>query len=250
MSEGMESREEDIPIVDIYGALPKESVDFMVLSASDKLRSHSAKKHRDGMNPQERKEYGDRISKGMANMPEAYKEYNSKARSRAMYEKWAGYSTEKLDLIRSNRVEGAANMPESAKKAKSEACRKASKEYWDGLKGPERSERGKLGLRGLGNKRVSLPEWILGSYLNFIEPGKWTYNGKGVKGFRIGNRIPDFIDYKGKRLMEAFEMYTHSRDVGREDSIIAFYKARGWDCSIMWEDEIYSLPLPELKNEE
>ena len=247
MTGNIDPLEEDIPILDIYAALPKESVDFMVLSASDKLRSHSAKKHRDGMNPQERKEYGDRISKGMADMPEEYKKFNRKARSAALVKRWAEYTPEEREVVRINKSEAYNNMPESSKRNRSESISKTVKASWDNLTSSERSIRGKASLRGLGNKRVSFPELILGSYLESTEPGKWTYNGKGVKGFRIGNRIPDFIDYKGKRLMEAFGSYTHRKDICREDSIISFYKARGWDCSIMWEDEIYALPLPEFK---
>jgi hypothetical protein len=64
-----------------------------------------------------------------------------------------------------------------------------------------------------------------------------TYNGR--------TKVPDFYDYKNKRVLEIFGTWWH-RDRILEDGkqhetpeeLIDWYRDAGWECIVLWEDEV------------
>jgi G:T-mismatch repair DNA endonuclease (very short patch repair protein) len=81
----------------------------------------------------------------------------------------------------------------------------------------------------------------------YLEPAGYKHTGNG--GFYIRSRgrarNPDYVDRANKRVLEVFGTYWH-RDMPLPDGqkhetpeeMIAWYKYAGWDCIIIWEDEV------------
>lgn len=63
---------------------------------------------------------------------------------------------------------------------------------------------------------------------------------------RVGNRVPDFVDEVGKRVYEYFGTYWHP-DPAAEPRTIAFYALWGWECSVLWESDLFAF-LTEHKD--
>lgn len=62
-----------------------------------------------------------------------------------------------------------------------------------------------------------------------------------------GNRtkIPDFYDYKNKRVLEIFGLWWHKRIIKKDgtqhetpEELIQWYAEQGWECIVLWEDEV------------
>lgn len=51
-------------------------------------------------------------------------------------------------------------------------------------------------------------------------------------------RNPDFTSHHARKIIEVFGRYWHRGD--DTESIVASYKQAGWDCLILWEDELDS----------
>lgn len=75
----------------------------------------------------------------------------------------------------------------------------------------------------------------------------FKYNGDFSQGITIGGRVPDFVNMNGrKQVIELFGDWFHSKEfaehfnrtfVSVEDKI-AHYKKFGFDCLVVWENEL------------
>lgn len=82
--------------------------------------------------------------------------------------------------------------------------------------------------------------------LNKIQPHDWKYNGDFSQGISIGGKIPDFVNVNGKKaVIELFGQYWHSplfnQNVPQHrtyDATIKHYKKYGFDCLIIWDEEL------------
>jgi G:T-mismatch repair DNA endonuclease (very short patch repair protein) len=69
---------------------------------------------------------------------------------------------------------------------------------------------------------------------------KFYVRAKGGK-----TRIPDYVNRQDHKIIEVFGIYWHRDRVLYEgqkhettEEVIAWYKKQGWDCMIIWEDEV------------
>lgn len=101
------------------------------------------------------------------------------------------------------------------------------------------------------NIRPNKPETALLNTVNDIQPNEWKYVGDG--SFIICGRNPDIVNINGKKsVMLLHGVYWHlwrkqetnpeitREDIEREDK--QFYKTYGWDCLIVWEDDLIKCP--------
>jgi hypothetical protein len=87
-------------------------------------------------------------------------------------------------------------------------------------------------------------ELFLMNILNQMYPRQWRYTGDGK--FWIGNRNPDFINKKDKRIIELFGDFWHNLKDGRPTEIQRKnnYKKEGYDCLVIWhrKDKLWEHP--------
>lgn len=117
-----------------------------------------------------------------------------------------------------------------------------SRELW---KDPEYIEKVKLGRQGIGFGESSSPnleELTLLCVLDSITLDKWRYNDNGT---RVGRKIPDFIHTSKKKVIEYFGIMWHTPGIGEEDRLVNYYKEQGYDCLIVWDQEVPSEDLEE-----
>lgn len=121
----------------------------------------------------------------------------------------------------------------------------AMKDYWANVSEEEATKR--LRKSGFGaSKRPNRAEVELLEILEICAPGKFKYNGTGE--VRIGRRIPDFIGTDGiKKVVELFGIHWHDPvffpEALTEEEKVSFYKERGYDCLVIWEDEVHPLNM-------
>jgi G:T-mismatch repair DNA endonuclease (very short patch repair protein) len=70
--------------------------------------------------------------------------------------------------------------------------------------------------------------------LNKYYPNEWIFTGTGIK--TIGNLNPDFVHNKKKIVIEVNGLYWHNVDETHEK--INKFKSVGYDCVVIWEDEL------------
>jgi hypothetical protein len=74
------------------------------------------------------------------------------------------------------------------------------------------------------------------SLVPYLEAMGYIHNpGK----YWIGRRVPDFIDFEGKRIFEYFGAYWHPRRE-EEAEIVDYYRLKGWVCTVLWEDDLFA----------
>lgn len=85
-------------------------------------------------------------------------------------------------------------------------------------------------------------EKLLGNILSVAYP-EFQYNGDGRLGIVLAGLVPDYVNVNGgKQVIECFGEYWHRRKNIKwhqtEEGRIATYKTMGWDCLVIWEDEL------------
>lgn len=105
-------------------------------------------------------------------------------------------------------------------------------------------------MEGL-HKKPTKKETQLNLLLEKNFPSLFEYVGGG--SFLVGTRCPDWI-CNGYKVVELFGRYWHDPEVNpnvRKDrtasGTIEFYKKHGYDCLIVWEDELAELAKVVLK---
>lgn len=82
-------------------------------------------------------------------------------------------------------------------------------------------------------RRVSNHEYGLAPYLEALG---YRHNDDGYTF--IAKRVPDFVDIEGRRVFEYFGRFWHPHHE-EEKEIIDFYKSYGWECTVLWEDDLH-----------
>lgn len=86
--------------------------------------------------------------------------------------------------------------------------------------------------------RPTRPEKALGKLLSKLYPNEWVYNGDYSRNVIIGNRVPDFVNVNGRKVViEVYGRYWHPPE--DEPERIAHYAKFGFKCIVLWEDECY-----------
>lgn len=125
---------------------------------------------------------------------------------------------EKARKTRANWTEEQRN---ADTKARSEARKKAWREgVYDNA-------------RPASRRRVSNHEYGLAPYLEALG---YRHNDDGHTF--IAKRVPDFVDIEGRRVFEYFGRFWHPRPE-EEQEVIDFYKSYGWECTVLWEDDLH-----------
>lgn len=95
------------------------------------------------------------------------------------------------------------------------------------------------------HQRPTRPEKVVGQILGELYPGRFQYTGDGKK-IIIKGKIPDFFDEKTRSVVLVHGTYWHLKLFGLTDKDritveqrdIDFYKKHGFECIVVWEDEI------------
>ncbi len=131
-----------------------------------------------------------------------------------------------------------------------EGIRAGQKRFWAGLSDAEVGRR----LRNSCNNgaKPTRPEVIVGKWLESHYPNEWRYNGDGAGGVVIGRHIPDFVNVNGRKmLIEVFGKHWHNPanfpNRMAQQELISHYKEWGFDCLVLWENEIYKTDVMEAK---
>lgn len=181
------------------------------------------------------------------------KEELSRKLSRQWRDVWAGKTLVEMVEInerksRARREFCAGRTPEE-RRVFSEKVSKVQKELWAGLTPEEfeaRLEGSLMSNKAIKNRmdarkvRPTMPELLLGMYLERNFPRGWKYNGGYSQEVAIGRKIPDFVSMDDKKLV--IEVlggigYYHSLD--EEGEKIAHYKRYGFDCLVVFEWDCY-----------
>lgn len=116
-----------------------------------------------------------------------------------------------------------------------EAASEKGKELW---KDPDYVKKQQLSRHTSPN----LEELTLGVILSIHFPRDWKFVGDFE--VVIGGKNPDFININGqKKVIELFSYYRHLEQARTEDDVvdrINHYKQYGFDCLVLWTDEIYN----------
>jgi len=84
--------------------------------------------------------------------------------------------------------------------------------------------------------RPTIPEKIVGWYLEEKFPGEYSYNGDFSLGITIGGRIPDFVNVNGeKEVISVMGGLGFCHFLGDEEVEIAHYAKYGFRCVVIWE---------------
>ena len=117
----------------------------------------------------------------------------------------------------------AQNNPKSKEKKS-----QSQKKYWQD---PEFVKRQMISHAIHPNK----PETFLMALLNDLYPGEWKFTGDF--SFMIGGKNPDFVSINGqKKCIEHYGTYWHEGDDPQDR--INLFKNYGWDCLVIWQDEL------------
>lgn len=92
-------------------------------------------------------------------------------------------------------------------------------------------------------KKPNKAEQKLDILLQGLFPNEYKYVGSGQ--FVLGGKCPDFMNINGKKkVIELFGDYWHKGE--DPNNIIDHYKKYGFDCLVIWENELHNLEnLPQ-----
>ncbi len=86
------------------------------------------------------------------------------------------------------------------------------------------------------------------SLISYLEP--LGYISTSVEKFFVRakggrTRIPDYVNHEDKKIIEVFGTYWHRDRIlyegqrhETEEEVIQWYQEQGWDCRVIWEDEV------------
>ena len=99
--------------------------------------------------------------------------------------------------------------------------------------------------RGL-NLKPNKAELKLDKIIQDCCPNEFVYNGDYKTGISIGHYIPDFVNVNGKKkVIELFGRYWHdAKEIRTRKKKM---KLLGWDCLIIWDDEIRNIDKVKSK---
>jgi len=172
---------------------------------------------------EERKAISEKISKSVKALwdnTNIYGEERNRKIGESVREVWKNKSWEEIQAFRSSQAEH-------------------QKAAWNRLTQEERDAW--VGRCIEGQKRKpSMPELLLGIYLEEKYPDKWTYNGDGKQGVVVGRKVPDFVRSDGTReVIEVFGAVGFRHYFGEEDIKIKHYENYGYKCTVIWEWDCY-----------
>lgn len=204
-------------------------------------RGKGIKEHYSNLSEEEKKLWTQRSF----HSPDAVKKsFETHEKSRGIY---AGRQSESIKKTLANltpkemetKMRSSCLSPDSLRKRG-----KTSKKVWDSYTLEERGAR-VLKSRQASQKRPTMPERFLDTYLRKTFPGKLVYNGDGSQNISIGSRIPDFVEPDGGKkvisVMGGMGVIHFWDDEGAE---VDHYKRFGYNCLVLWEWDIYSMDSP------
>lgn len=106
-----------------------------------------------------------------------------------------------------------------------EIIRKCAYKQWED---PE------MAKKVFGTRGKSWEEENLFSLLQIYFPNYWEYTGTGK--YKIGRKVPDFMNIEHKKIIELYGDYYHKEDIPQDR--INYFKQFGYDCLIFWASEI------------
>lgn len=92
-------------------------------------------------------------------------------------------------------------------------------------------------------KRPNRLELAFRDLLDLFFPEEWIYTGNG--SLVIGGLNPDFCHRTKKKVIEVFGLYWHGPEITdkTEDQRISKLKSLGYDCLVVWENEVGRLDI-------
>jgi len=176
--------------------------------------------------PEVRRSIGEKVSESIKRLwddTDIYGKERNRKVGKASSEHWASLSLEEKEQFR-------------------QRCSENQKAVWSRLTSDERDRWIRNAVEGQ-KRKPSMPELMLGVYLEENFPSKWTYNGDGGQGVVVGRRVPDFVRSDGtKEVIEIFGAVGFRHYLGEEGEKIKHYEKYGYECMVIWEWDCY---LPE-----
>jgi very-short-patch-repair endonuclease len=83
--------------------------------------------------------------------------------------------------------------------------------------------------------QINNQEVFLQILLEIILPTEWIYVGNNQ--LNISGKNPDYVHKSGNKLIEYYGRYWHRNDNPNER--IKFFRERGYECLVIWEDELF-----------
>jgi len=80
--------------------------------------------------------------------------------------------------------------------------------------------------------------------LNKFFPEEFVYLRDSKEQLKIGGKTPDFVNVSKKKVIEIFGNYWFNLiffpDAWTPEELIEHYKTYGYECLVLWEDEVYN----------
>ena len=93
--------------------------------------------------------------------------------------------------------------------------------------------------------KPNMEEMLLGIWLRKGFPDKFVSNITIQK--KVGSKRPDYVDWINRQIVELFGTFYHSEiyfpSKLTEEELVGYYKQRGFDCVVVWGDEVYNQEL-------
>jgi hypothetical protein len=174
-------------------------------------------------------------NKGQVHSPEQDKEHSIRMKEKFSDPVW------KADKLR-KWEEGKANMPPEVEEERRKKISAASKEHWSD---PEYKDSTIKHLFQSLALSPTKPEKCLDELLQEYFPDQWIYNGDDSCNFRIGGKVPDFLNLEGFPVVIELFSYHHCPGLFKLVNYDRIPKGRievmrkyGYRCLIIWQCEL------------
>jgi len=133
------------------------------------------------------------------------------------------------------RIKAIAAIPEGLRRYYRSLTPEEALERYKNSLGCEEALRNKVKNKSSG---PTIPELVLGFYLEDKFPGIWAYNGHGEQDIKVGKRTPDFVRVDGtKEVIEELGYYWHPEE--DFEKTISDYRNYGYKCTCIWEFDCF-----------
>jgi len=189
-------------------------LDSTFLSPEAKRKSKEGyRKYLENLNPEEKesifRERIERMREARMNMTLEEESRRAEGISEGLKRYWANLTPEEREVLRKHNSEAQIRL-------------------WANMT-PEELKSRQINL-------PSIPEVILGIYLDENFPGRTGYNGDGRLGIKIGGKTPDFpFINREKKVIEMLGGFGYYHFWEDEEILIEHYKKYGYQCIVVWE---------------
>jgi hypothetical protein len=201
-------------------------------------RKPLSEEHRRKLSEAAKRRTPEQESRRIAALREAKKKEDPSYRHTPEYRERQRQSTQNnwdTGVYEGRAVKTAATRAAWTEEQHAEVCARmseAKRKEW-AEKGPDRNS-----VPGHLRSRVSKEELSLAPYLE-----KLGYKHNNAEHYGtderdqmtfIGRKVPDFVNFKERKVFEYFGSFWHPRPE-EEQELIDYYRSKGWKCEVLWD---------------